>query len=154
MCQKRVDKASGFTAELNVINDWGPAFNGEIILTNTTDKPIEWWELTFDSNFTITQITTSWAASVIDNGNCNYTFKGTYTGIIAPNSSVALGFQATKSTDPMIENVSLTEVVFGGEKENDFEIPETSDVLIAYGTFDEEENTIILEWSYKDNRGL
>lgn len=118
MSQDRLEKpSSGFSAELNIINEWDTTFQGEIILTNKTDKPMEWWELTFDSNFTITEIKTSWAASVINNGNCNYTFKGTYTGIIDPNSSVALGFQAIKNGDPMIDNVSLTEMVFSNSVE-------------------------------------
>ncbi|MDR0918502.1 MAG: cellulose-binding domain-containing protein, partial [Oscillospiraceae bacterium] len=112
LCQERVEKQSGFTATLNVVSDWNTSFNGEIILANETDKPIEWWELTFDSNFSITEVTTSWAADCVDNGNCNYTFKGTYTGIVAPNSSVILGFQATKNGEPMIEDISLTEVVY------------------------------------------
>ena len=112
MCQERVAKSSGFSAELNVINDWGPAFNGEIILTNTTDEPIEWWEFTFNSSFTITEIVTSWAAALTVHGNDRYTFKGTYTGIVAPNSSVALGFQATKNEIPVIFKELLTEVVF------------------------------------------
>lgn len=118
MSQDRLEKpSSGFSAELNIINEWDTTFQGEIILTNKTDKPMEWWELTFDSNFTITEIKTSWAASVINNGNCNYTFKGTYTGIIDPNSSVALGFQAIKNGDPMIDNISLTEMVFSNSVE-------------------------------------
>lgn len=111
LCQERVAKSNGYDAVLNVINDWGPAFNGEIILTNTTDKPIEWWEFTFDSSFTITQIVASWSATFNDNGNGNYTFKGTHTGIIAPNSSVALGFQATKNGTPEFYKEKLTEVV-------------------------------------------
>lgn len=118
MSQDRLEKpSSGFSAELNIINEWDTTFQGKIILTNKTDKPMEWWELTFDSNFTITEIKTSWAASVINNGNCNYTFKGTYTGIIGPNSSVALGFQAIKNGNPMIDNVSLTEMVFSNSVE-------------------------------------
>ena len=118
MSQDRLEKpSSGFSAELNIINEWDTTFQGEIILTNKTDKPIEWWEFTFDSNFTITEVTNSWAASVINNGNCNYTFKGTYTGIIGSNSSVALGFQAIKNGDPMIDNISLTEMVFSNSVE-------------------------------------
>jgi subtilisin family serine protease len=81
------------------------------VLTNTTNEPIEWWELTFDSNFTITDMLASWAASYITHGNGRYTFKGTYTGIIQPNSSVVLGFQATKDGDPQISAERLTEVV-------------------------------------------
>lgn len=117
MSQNRLEKASSaYSVELNVISEWGDMFQGEIILTNITDDPIEWWELTFDSDFTITKVTTSWAASVIDNGDCNYTFKGTYTGIVNPNSSVVLGFQAIKNGDPEIKNVSLTDVVYNGEE--------------------------------------
>ena len=111
MIQKRVEKTDGFTADLLVEHDWGAGFIGKIVLTNTTDKPIEWWELTFDTNFTITEITNSWAATLTENGDCNYTFKGTFTGIIAPNSSVDLGFQAIKNGTPMISDVSLTEIV-------------------------------------------
>lgn len=115
MVQDRLEKAtSAYSAELNVISEWGDSFQGEITLTNNTDSPIEWWELTFDSNFTIAEVTTSWAASVVDNGNCNYTFKGTYTGIIDANSSISLGFQAIKNGTPEISNVYLDDVIYNG----------------------------------------
>ena len=119
MTQDRLEKAiSAFDATLNVINEWSSTFQGEIVVTNNTDQPIEWWELTFDSNFTITEVTTSWAASVIDNGDCNYTFKGTYTGIIAPNSSVSLGFQAIKNGTPEISDIHLNDVIYNGIEAN------------------------------------
>jgi hypothetical protein len=70
-----------------------------------------WWELTFDSNFTVIEISNSWAATLTTHGNGKYTFKGTYTGIIAPNSSVVLGFQAVKQGTPEIWNATLNEVV-------------------------------------------
>ena len=118
MAQDRLEKpSSGFSAVLNIINEWDSTFQGEIILTNDTNEPMEWWELTFDSNFTITEVKTSWAASVVNNGNCNYTFKGTYTGIVDANSSIALGFQAIKNGDPMIDDISLTEMVFSNSIE-------------------------------------
>jgi hypothetical protein len=121
MIQQRVEKTSGFTAELHINNAWDGAFNGEIVLTNTTENPIEWWELTFDSNFTITEIVSSWAATSTDNGGGNYTFKGTYTGIIQPYSNVVLGFQATMDGVPWIAAEKLTEVVavVDFEREND-----------------------------------
>jgi hypothetical protein len=148
MCQVRVEKTSGYIAVLNVTNDWGSGFNGEIVLTNLTDKPIEWWELTFDSNFTITQITTSWAASVIDNGNGNYTFKGTYTGIVQPNSFVTLGFQGTKSLTPMTDNILLTEVVFflqnGTDEVSDY--AEMYDKITAEAFYDPAEHEVTISW--------
>ncbi|MBQ8513902.1 MAG: cellulose binding domain-containing protein [Ruminococcus sp.] len=111
MCQTRFEKYSGFDATLNVNQTWEGGFNGEIVLANTTDEPIVSWELTFDSDFTITEITNSWAASVIDNGNGNYTLKGTYTNIIYPQSSVSIGFIGVANGEPHIVNSSLTEVV-------------------------------------------
>ena len=118
LCQERVAKCSeDFSASLNITGEWGSIFNAEIILHNNMDKPLEWWELTFDSNFTITEITSSWAADKFDLGNTNYMFKGTYTGIVPPQSTILLGFSGVKNDDlddPDITIQSLTEVVFGG----------------------------------------
>ena len=141
MAQNRLEKpSSGYYAELKVNEEWGNSFNGEIVLENRTDKPIECWELTFDSNFTITKIKSSWAASLTDNGNCNYTFKGTYTGIVAANSSVSLGFQADKNGTPEIRNTKLTEVVFSDsiERSND----DLADIGDAYYKKIQSENDI------------
>lgn len=115
MTQKRLEKATAaYDAHLNIINEWDSIFQGEIVLSNNTDMPIEWWELTFDSNFTITEVLTSWAATVTDNGSGNYTFKGTYTGIIEPGSSVSLGFQAIKNGTPEISDVHLNDMIYDG----------------------------------------
>lgn len=124
MTQERLEKSTeSYDATLNIINEWDSTFQGEIVLTNNTDQPIEWWELTFDSNFTITEVTTSWAASVVDNGNCNYTFKGTYTGIIDANSSVSLGFQAIKNGTPEISDLHLNDVIYNGiDADNEYNL--------------------------------
>lgn len=115
MTQKRLEKATAaYDAHLNVISEWDSIFQGEIVLSNNTDMPIEWWELTFDSNFTITEVLTSWAATVTDNGSGNYTFKGTYTGVIEPGSSVSLGFQAIKNGTPEISDVHLNDMIYDG----------------------------------------
>ena len=111
MCQERVLKTDGYAVSLNVLQSWFGGFNGEIVLENTTDKPIEWWDLTFNTNFTITQILSSWAAELTINGNDNYTFKGTYTGIVEPHSSVRLGFTAATFTTPEIYAEELYEFV-------------------------------------------
>lgn len=122
MCQERVTKSNeDFSASLNVLEDWGSAFNAEIVLRNNMDKSLEWWELEFGSNFTITEITTSWAAEKFDLGDASYMFKGTYTGIVPPQSIISLGFSGVKNEnldDPMITVNGLTEVVFGGFPDN------------------------------------
>jgi subtilisin family serine protease len=124
MAQDRLEKStSAYDVALNIVNEWDTTFQGEIIINNNTDKPIEWWKLTFDSNFTITEVTTSWAASVIDNSDGNYTFEGTYTGIIEANSSVTLGFQAIKNGTPEISDISLNDVVYNGiEADNEYNL--------------------------------
>lgn len=92
LCQTRTEKGAGYQVSLQVNQTWGDSFNGEIIIQNNTDQPIEAWELTIDTNFTITEITNSWAANVTELDSYRYKLKGTYTGIVYPNSSVSLGF--------------------------------------------------------------
>lgn len=111
LCQKRAAKDNGYSVELNVNDTWGNNFNGSIVLNNNTDKPIEAWELTFDTNFTITEITNSWAATVSNIEPYKYMLKGTYTSVIPANSSVVLGFTGVKNSTPTISNTFLTEIV-------------------------------------------
>ncbi len=114
LCQTRSDKTEGYGVSLRVNQTWGDNneyFNGEIILENTTDEPIEAWELTIDTNFTITEITNSWAATVTELEPYNYLLKGTYTGTVAANSNVSLGFIGVRDGEAEIIDYSLTEVV-------------------------------------------
>ena len=80
---------------LQVNESWGENneyFNGNIIIQNNSEKPLEDWELTFDTNFTITEIKGSWAGTMTALEPYSYMLKGSYTNVIAPNSSVNLGF--------------------------------------------------------------
>ncbi len=112
MCQERVSKTDGYEVTLNVIDSWEDnSFQGEIVITNNTDAAIECWELDIDSNFTIAEITNSWAATVLVYDDGKYTLKGTYTNIIYPNSSTTLGFLGVKNGEPEIYDYSFTEVI-------------------------------------------
>ncbi|MGN0608673.1 MAG: S8 family serine peptidase [Oscillospiraceae bacterium] len=126
MCQKRTAKESGYTVDLTVTDEWDDNFNGEIVISNTSDKPIECWELSFDSNFTIVEITDSWAASILFAENGKYILKGTYTNIIYCNSSVTIGFSGKKKGIPEIAEYSLTEVRKGN---NTINSDEESDLM-------------------------
>lgn len=110
LCQTRVEKTEGYDVSLSVGESWGDSFNGSIVITNHTDKPIEAWELSIDTNFTITEISNSWAATVTELDEYQYLLKGTYTSTIAANSSVSLGFIGVKSGEPEISSYSLTEM--------------------------------------------
>lgn len=108
--QSRKDVSSGYTATLNINETWDSNFNGEIVLTNLTDEPIESWELIIDTNFTITEITNSWAATIEELEPYSYKIKGTYTSYIPANSSVSLGIIGVMSGTPEISSSSMTAV--------------------------------------------
>ena len=163
LCQERVSLEQGvdYAVTLNPQWDYGTSFQGQILLENLTDKPIECWELIFSSaNFTLQN---SWERTLIDLGNGRYTIKPIAGNIvrIAPNSTLTLGFQANKNPNLVFSDLEivfegLTEIVFGGIDEDDFgepPIPEEMDFMVAFGEFDMEENSIILEWFYRDNIG-
>ncbi|MCL1866139.1 MAG: leucine-rich repeat protein, partial [Oscillospiraceae bacterium] len=135
MCQEQIDKFDGFSAVLNVNQDWYDngqnGFLGEVVLINETDKPIEWWELSFDSNFTVTEISNSWAATLTPHGGGKYTFKAMdYTGIIPPNTSAVLGIQAIKHGAPEIWDAKMKEVVINETAVYQAVVARSSDILV------------------------
>lgn len=82
----------GYEVEFKVTNQWTGAFNGEFVLTNTSDKPLENWTLTFDFEHEITNI---WGAQIISHeGNAYIIKNATYNQDIAIGESVTIGFSA------------------------------------------------------------
>lgn len=61
---KRVDKNDGYDVQYNITNLWDTGVQGEIVIANTSETAIEAWTLSFDSNFTISNL---WNGSVIEN---------------------------------------------------------------------------------------
>lgn len=110
LCQTRAEKTGGIEVNLSTYSAWGSSFNGVINIHNLTNKPISAWELTFDTNYTITWIPNSWAADVISLGTGCYLMKGTYNDVIEPNGTVSLGFIGEMNGDPVLDSYSLTEV--------------------------------------------
>ncbi|MCM1508369.1 MAG: cellulose binding domain-containing protein [Ruminococcus flavefaciens] len=110
LCQSRTEKEDGYNVSLIYGQNWGDSFNGSIMIENTTAEPIEMWELTIDTNFTISEITNSWAADVNELESCSYLLKGTYTSCIPANSYVELGFIGVMNGTPVISEYYLTEV--------------------------------------------
>lgn len=56
LCAKRVDKTDGHDVQYNITNEWDTGLQGEIIITNTSEEPLEAWELSFDSTFEINNL--------------------------------------------------------------------------------------------------
>ncbi len=111
MCNKRVEKESGYTVNFNIISEWDAGFNADIVITNDTDSPIEAWTLAFDSNFNINNY---WNCKLISNESDRYNFANqVWTTPIPAGGTASFGFTADKidGAAPIAENWVLTEVV-------------------------------------------
>lgn len=87
----------GYEVEFRIVNKWNGAFQGELILTNTSDKPLENWALQFDCEDEISNI---WNAQIVEHESNNYIIKNVvYNQDIAVGSSVSIGFQANWNDD-------------------------------------------------------
>ena len=92
----------GYQVEFKITNQWPGAFNGELVLTNTADKPLENWTLKFDFEH---EITNMWNAQILTHENNSYVIKNMgWNQDIEPGSSVTIGFQA--NGDGTINNPS------------------------------------------------
>ena len=110
LCTTRKSKANGIEVTLGSYSSWGSSFNGVITVTNQSDRAVHGWELDFNTNCTITDITNSWAASVTTLGTGHYLLKGNYNSMIEPHSSIQIGFIGEMNGDPVITDYSLTEI--------------------------------------------
>ena len=82
----------GYEVEFKVVQKYEGAFQGEWILTNTSDKPLENWSLSFNFEHDITNM---WNAQIVTHQANGYIIKNAvYNQDIAPGSSVNIGFQA------------------------------------------------------------
>ncbi len=82
----------GYEVEFKVINQWPGAFQGEFVLTNTSNQPLENWTLKYDFEH---EITNMWNAQIVTHEAYSYIIKNQgYNQDIAPGSSVNIGFQA------------------------------------------------------------
>ncbi len=99
----------GYEVEFKVTNQWPGSFNGEFMLTNTSNVPLENWTLAFDFEH---EITNMWNAQIVTHEANSYIIKNQgYNQDIAPGSSVNIGFQASWN--------------------DEIKVPESYDLLIA-----------------------
>ena len=123
----------GYEVEFKVVNQWPGAFQGEFVLTNTSDKPLENWTLKFDFEH---EITNMWNAQIVTHEANSYIIKNMgHNQDITPGSSVNIGFQANCSEE--------------------INIPESYDLLIAKQEVGETDYTIdfkvISDWGQAFN---
>lgn len=127
ICSHRVKKEDGFIVNLKEINYWETGFNGEIAITNLTNKPVEAWTLIFESSFTIEDL---WSATIVAQSNNKYEIANQqWTTPIQPNTRTTFGFRASynKNVKATIENITLTEVIIDENFESvEFDITDKS----------------------------
>lgn len=110
----------GYEVEFKISNQWDGAFNGELVITNTGDKPLENWTLKYDFNH---EITNMWNAQIISHENNTYTIKNLgWNQDIQPGNSISIGFTANysdKITSPEKYSMLITNRVLNS---NDFSV--------------------------------
>lgn len=133
ICSQRTDKAENeYIVSLNVTNDWGNGFTGEI--QNLSAKPIEAWRLNFDTNFTIEVI---WNARLVSAEANSYSIANDITTTpIAANETKTFGFKALKERGVTAEifNCIVNRVTIN-ENFKSLEFLETGLVLTAFAQY-------------------
>ena len=120
LCAKRVDKTEGYDVQYNITNEWDTGLQGEIIITNTSEEPLEAWELSFDSTF---EIDSFWNGKLLGKYDNNYVIGNeSWTNCIDSGESASIGFvgMINDGIDPSLTNYKLRIVkIIGLDNESD-----------------------------------
>lgn len=138
---KRVDITDGYDVKLKTTSSWDTGFQGELLISNTSDTPLEAWTLSFDSNFKIENL---WNGRILDSSDNHYTVSSQmWTNPIQPGSSLTIGFTASKTSDVIAEAKNFVlSVVRIGENTSEEKLE-----LNAKAKFDSEKNEITVSWA-------
>lgn len=151
LCSKRTEVASGYETSLNVVDRWDTGMKAEFSITNTSDEPIEAWELSFDTNFTIDNL---WDGRILDSTDNHYTIASEmWTNPIYSGDSKVISFTAAidPALAPEITNVGLTSVIIDGASDTP-EIPDEpyEHIILCFGEYIKDENAIVIYWNSTD----
>lgn len=151
LCSKRVGVTFGYETSLNVVGRWDTGMKAELSVTNTSDEPIEAWELSFDTNFTIDNL---WDGRILDSTDNHYSIASEmWTNPIYSGDSKVIGFTATidPALVPEITNVNLTSVIIDGTSDTP-EIPNEphEHIILCFGEYIKDENAIVIYWNSTD----
>lgn len=152
LCSKRVDITEGYNVQYNVTEEWNDGLQGEIVITNTSEEPLEAWELSFDSTFEINNL---WDGRIISAANGRYVVASEmWSNPIAASESITIGFTGSKLTEevPDIGNYSISSVVISYSLH---ETPLLDKLIIsAYGGYIPETDTIDVFWTSTEPEGI
>ena len=116
---ERVDVTEGYDVEIAYDDVWQDGMRGRIIVTNTTEQPMEGWTLGFNTNFQVEYV---WNGRVIDtDGNHYVAASEAWTQYLAPGQSKEIGFVGSfePGTEPAFSDYEFTKVRIKGLHEND-----------------------------------
>jgi hypothetical protein len=105
---KRVVADGGYNVEFEISSLFDTSFNGVIKITNTSGSALEAWELSFDSNFTVSNL---WNGKIVGNEGNSYTVASQMSSNpIQPGAFVEIGISGDFGIGvvPAIENASLS----------------------------------------------
>ena len=141
---------SEFSTSFKVTNQWENQFQGEITITNTSEKTIENWSITCKFKHEITEI---WNAFVCDHKGDVYQFKNAeWNSDIAPGASVTFSFQANWDngtiSNPSKFELSSEKVTLDGDNyKAEFSITsDWGDGYTAAVTITNDTNKTIRDW--------
>ena len=144
---KRVDKTEGYDVQYNITKSLDTGVEGNIVITNNSDAPIEAWTLSFDSNFTINNL---WNGRVLENNETSYKIAAEmWTNPVQPNGSMTIGFVGSKAADveALLSNFRLTEVIIGeGTPVTPIDPPEEKIEITANAEYNEETDNVTVSW--------
>lgn len=126
LCSERVEISEGYDVNVNITNSWDSGVQGELVINNTSDSPVEAWTLTFDTNFVIDNL---WDGRIIENTDTHYTITSEmWTNPIPVDGSTTIGFVGTKCApeEVFINNFSLSAIIL----KYDFDDNSTSSLVL------------------------
>ena len=151
---KRVDKTEGYDVQYNITKSWDTGVEGNIVITNNSDAPIEAWTLSFDSNFTINNL---WDGRVLENNGTSYKIAAEmWTNPVQPNGSMTIGFVGSKAADveALLSNFRLTEVIIGeGTPVTPIDPPEEKIEITANAEYNEDNDNVTVSWITNNPNG-
>jgi len=151
---KRVDKTEGYDLQYNITKSWDTGVEGNIVITNNSDAPIEAWTLSFDSNFTINNL---WDGRVLENNGTSYKIAAEmWTNPVQPNGSMTIGFVGSKAADveALLSNFRLTEVIIGeGTPVTPIDPPEEKIEITANAEYNEDNDNVTVSWITNNPNG-
>ncbi len=155
MYSKRVDVTEGYDVKCNYNQVWDTGVQGELVITNTSDTPIEAWTLSFDTNFVINNL---WNGRILENTDTSYVVASQmWTNPIQPFSSTTIGFVGDKEVDidALLNNFKLTAVVIGeGIPVVPVDPSEEKIEITANAEYNEENGNVTVSWITTNPNGI